>query len=45
MWSEPPYGRRAKYYRLTAAGLKHLSTEKKHWARIVSAIGLILESD
>ena len=44
-WSETPEGRRAKYYRLTAAGLKQLSTEKKNWARIVSAIGLILESD
>ena len=44
-WSETPEGRRAKYYRITAAGLRQLSTEKKNWARIVLAIGLILESD
>ena len=40
-----PEGRRARYYRITAAGLRQLSTEKKNWARIVMAIGLILESD
>ncbi len=44
-WSETPEGRRAKYYRITAAGQRQLTTEKKHWARIVSAIGLILEAD
>jgi transcriptional regulator len=44
-WGETPEGRRAKYYRLTASGLKQLSTEKKNWARVVMAIGLILESD
>src|SRR3954452_9235634 len=44
-WSETPEGRRAKYYRLTAAGQRQLAAEKKNWARIVSAIGLILESD
>jgi len=44
-WSETPEGRRAKYYRITAAGQRQLATEKKNWTRIVSAIGLILESD
>ena len=44
-WTQTPEGRRAKYYRLTAAGQKQLSTEKKHWARIVVAIGQILEAD
>jgi PadR family transcriptional regulator PadR len=44
-WSETPEGRRAKYYRVTPAGLRQLSTEKKNWARIVLAIGLILEAD
>src|SRR3954464_3677954 len=44
-WGETPEGRRAKYYRITAAGLRQLSTEKKNWARIVTAIGLILESE
>src|SRR6185436_17639471 len=44
-WSETPEGRRAKYYRITTAGQRQLATEKKNWARIVSAIGLILESE
>jgi len=44
-WTQTPEGRRAKYYRLTAAGQKQLSTEKKNWARIVLAIGQILEAD
>ena len=44
-WGETPEGRRAKYYRITAAGQRHLASEKKNWARVVLAIGLILESD
>ena len=44
-WGETPEGRRAKYYRITAAGQRQLATEKKNWARVVMAIGLILESD
>jgi transcriptional regulator len=44
-WGETPEGRRAKYYRITGAGLRQLNTEKKNWARVVMAIGLILESD
>jgi len=44
-WSATPEGRRAKYYRITPAGVRQLSTERKNWARIVAAIGLILESN
>ena len=44
-WSETPEGRRARYYRITPAGLRQLAAEKKNWARIVLAIGLILEAD
>jgi PadR family transcriptional regulator len=44
-WGETPEGRRARYYRITAAGLRQLAAEKKNWARIVLAIGLILETD
>jgi transcriptional regulator len=44
-WGETPEGRRAKYYRITAAGQRQLAAEKRNWARIVLAIGLILESD
>jgi PadR family transcriptional regulator len=44
-WSETPEGRRARYYRITAAGQRKLAADKKNWARIVVAIGLILETD
>ena len=44
-WSATPDGHRAKYYRITAAGQRQLAAEKKHWARIVVAIGQILEAD
>lgn len=44
-WSTNDSGRRVKAYRLTAAGRQQLAAEKKQWARIVSAIGLVLESD
>jgi transcriptional regulator len=44
-WSLTPEGRRARYYRLTAAGERQLAAERKHWARIALAIGLILETD
>jgi PadR family transcriptional regulator PadR len=44
-WSATPDGHRAKYYRITVAGQRRLAVEKKHWARIVVAIGQILETD
>lgn len=44
-WSTTPEGHRAKYYRMTAAGQRQLTAEKKNWARIVLAIGQILEAD
>ena len=44
-WSLTGAGRRIKLYRLTPAGRQRLAAEKKQWARIVSAVGLILESD
>jgi PadR family transcriptional regulator len=44
-WSETPEGRRARYYRITAAGQRKLAADRKNWARIVVAIGLILETD
>ena len=44
-WSETPEGRRARYYRLTAAGQRKLAAEKKNWARIVLAVGQILAAD
>ncbi len=44
-WTTTPDGHRAKYYRITTAGLRQLSTERKNWERIVTAIGLILEAE
>lgn len=44
-WRETPEGRRAKYYAITAAGTRRLVNERKHWERLVSAIGQILEAD
>ena len=44
-WSTTPDGHRAKYYRITAAGQRQLAAEKRTWARIVVAIGQVLETD
>ena len=44
-WSETPEGRRARYYRITPAGERHLAAERKNWARIVLAMAQILEAD
>jgi PadR family transcriptional regulator PadR len=43
-WDESADGRRVKSYRLTAAGRTQLVAEKKQWARIVVAVGQVLES-
>jgi PadR family transcriptional regulator len=37
-WGESENRRKAKYYRLTKAGRKHLDTETESWKRIASAI-------
>ncbi len=44
-WSVTDAGRRVKSYRLTTTGRQQLIAEKKQWARIVSAIDLVLETD
>ena len=44
-WTTTPEGRRAKYYRITAAGQKQLAVEMKNWAKVVSAVGQILEAE
>jgi len=43
-WGDSENNRRAKYYRLTRAGLKQLEVEMKRWDRISWAIGLALEA-
>ena len=44
-WGTTAEGRRARLYRLTAAGQKQLALEKKNWARIALAIGQVLEAE
>jgi PadR family transcriptional regulator PadR len=41
-WRATEKNRRAKYYSLTSAGQKKLNVEKRHWARIVKAMQLVL---
>jgi transcriptional regulator len=44
-WSTTPEGRRARFYRITAAGQKQLTAERKNWDRIVAAIGQVLAEE
>ncbi len=43
-WGASENNRRAKYYRLTAAGRKQLAAECEHWGRMTSAIALIMDT-
>jgi transcriptional regulator len=41
-WQLSDKGKRAKYYRLTAAGKKQLASEQSKWEAFVRAVALIL---
>jgi PadR family transcriptional regulator PadR len=41
-WGTSSNNRRAKFYRLTAAGRRHLHAETNRWDRLVEAIGRIM---
>jgi PadR family transcriptional regulator PadR len=41
-WGTSANNRRAKYYRLTAAGRKQLAAETTKWERLAAAIGRVL---
>ena len=41
-WRVSENNRKARYYKLTAAGRKQLSAETEHWSRITSGINLVL---
>jgi transcriptional regulator len=41
-WEISAHNRRAKYYRLTAAGRKQLTAEHSKWAEFVGAITLVM---
>jgi PadR family transcriptional regulator PadR len=42
-WGVSELGRRARFYRLTAAGRKQLQLETETWARYTGAIGRVLD--
>ena len=41
-WGASENNRRARYYRLTRAGRKHLEHEEAGWKRLSSAVSLVL---
>jgi PadR family transcriptional regulator, regulatory protein PadR len=41
-WGTSSNNRRAKFYKITALGRKHLSAEQSRWTRFTAAIGHIL---
>ena len=41
-WGVSENNRKARYYRLTAAGRKQLTAETEHWSRITQGINLVL---
>jgi transcriptional regulator len=42
-WVVSDRGRRTRSYELTAAGKRQLAAERRQWARIVAAIGQVLD--
>jgi PadR family transcriptional regulator PadR len=42
-WAVSELGRRAKYYTLTAAGRRQLTTEAREWDRMADAIGRVMK--
>ena len=43
-WGESETGRKAKYYRLTAEGRKHLRTETENWNRLKAGIAGVMNA-
>ena len=43
-WGVSGNNRRAKYYRLTAAGRKHLAVEASSWDRLSAAIARVMQT-
>src|SRR5688500_5846788 len=42
-WELSEKGKRAKYYRLTALGRRHLAAERTKWETFARAMGLVLK--
>jgi len=43
-WGTTAENRRARYYRLTAAGWKQLEVEKSQFERVIQAIGRVIQT-
>ena len=43
-WGVSENNRRARFYKLTAAGRKQLAAETEHWSRITEGINLVLRA-
>ena len=43
-WRISETNRRAKFYKLTAAGRKHLAAQSTHWNQLVLAIARVMET-
>jgi len=43
-WGTSDNGRRAKFYRLTAAGRRRLASERERWERLSAAVGTVLHA-
>lgn len=44
-WETSEHNRRAKMYRLTAAGRKQLRAEQSRWAQFVEAVGRVMTGE
>lgn len=42
-WKQTESNQRAKYYRITATGKKHLASEQIRWQQMVDVIALIMQ--
>src|ERR1700739_5008625 len=43
-WGVSDHNRKARYYRLTAAGRKQLAAEEEHWSRLSTGINLVISA-
>jgi len=43
-WGTSENNRRARFYKLTAAGRRQLAAETEHWSRITEGINLVLRA-
>ena len=43
-WQQSEHNRRARYYRLTPAGRRRLTAERRDWQRLAAGVARVLES-